>query len=449
MGLLQKIKESRAAQYATGALAGLGMMASAQGNNLSEQEINRQALLQSQPETYQVAQDTTELRGQERLDQLCDEYCVQEAVQQTYNILANQTSSKEVLVDDQYNIPFTQGQDQVNISDLVTIKDGAQAYLQVDTDEGTKNYNLADLTENHKISLSNGAKITREGENLVYNTSEETQPGAVSYAIHTEDDAVRLVMAHAGDSQIANQYKERLGDLIQQNDDLQNVIQLRDNKIEYLQRNLDATKQERDAERDLREETQQYLSGWGITAEGGAEANLDRLVNPKVSLGAQFPTSSTSSGNIALTYGVGGSIAGPSTTDTESETIPRGPQEGAENVRETNTTTEYALNNSIGARLQLPVNSNLKIGAEGGVKNFTATTTAEDLSYTSKDGQRFNEQRDTNTTSESMVIPYMGANASYSVTDNLDITKEVNLTFTDDIDVSPVSTGIGVRYTIQ
>ena len=80
MGLLQKIKESKAAQYATGALIGLGIAGATQANTLSDKEINKQALLQSQPQTQYVAQtDTTEealpsadLVGQERLDEICN-----------------------------------------------------------------------------------------------------------------------------------------------------------------------------------------------------------------------------------------------------------------------------------------------------------------------------------------------------------------------------------------
>ena len=493
MGLLQKIKESKAAQYATGALIGLGIAGATQANTLSDKEINKQALLQSQSQTQYVAQtdtteentvrpdtteqnvtqpDTTEealpsadLVGQERLDEICNIYCqdqAQEAAQQTYNIFAGETSSKEALVNGEYNIPFTTGTDTLNISNLVNIREGTQAYLQVNTDEGTQTYNLDDLTTEHKISTANNAQFERgEGDlegDLIYTTTEQTRPGSQSYAISTDEDAVRLIIGHAQSPEMLQQYKEDLGRLLDQNQDLrmenstlENNITLYRERAQETQRTLDTTRAQRDQAQEKQEITEDLLNGWGISAGAGTEYSTNGVLNPQVSLGADFPLSTNTSGNISLIYGAGGETALPTTTDRTSETVPRGPLEGAENVRETTKEETLQLNNSIGGGLSLPVNQKISLEVEGGVKYFSLTTNTTDQSYTTQDGERFNQQQDTQQTTTSTTAPYMGVNATYNITDNVSVEAGGNMTFSSgDIEETNSYGGkIGVTYTIR
>ncbi len=353
-------------------------------------------------------------------------------------IQANKGFSKEVIVNGDYFIPYTQEADTLNF--ITSNPENKDFYLTMPNTEGSfiEFTNEIDQRERNSLEylMNNGGKITlpnhtqlkgKDG-NVLYITSEEKPNSLESYAVGLERNgqdtlSVRPVIAHF--QEVPNDFQEEYNVLKEDS-------QRKDQIINALKHDAEVSDYKIEKQRSL-------LNEWQVQPSFAISP-----INPSDNLGYSAGLRATTPRGIGvfMDYGFTNTSSDEFEVETREQKPSNRPIQG-EDVRLTtgeNIEETYTLTGGI----DFPVADGASLGILGGIRNTDYTTNATDEFWTERNGGTFNYQKDNMTMTDNQINPVAGMNMTLDLTDNISAFGQGTYTF----DAKEIEALFGIRYNL-
>ena len=369
---------------------------------------------------------------------------VEQKHQHDHDILKQRGASKEVIVkvDDNnnvnYTIPFTQGQDTLKLASInpesdayVTLKD-SQKFFEFTNEMGERERESLEhiLTNGGSLLLPGDAKLKGKEGDLLYITGPDMEPSVSSYAIGRapekfDKESVRFALANLGHKSTAEFLadEQHKSDLTEEINNLYKKVDDKKERITDLEGTLGRAERIVSDQSDVIEKQGYFLNNWRVepgvgikvldTSGANLGVNLKELSNYTIGLRATTPN------RIGIT-----AEYTPQKTTTENfqfekrEDLPSDRPISGEVVRKTNI-EDITKSYTVAGGLDFPITNKANLGVMLGMQRNNFESNWTDNSYTLRNGQKYNEQQDNFTQTDSSRDLLVGVNVNAEISDVL------------------------------